>query len=146
MTVITVPKDKNKGCVCLVNQSWFGLGSRLYCSNVERRLHVGCQFCTGMFTVNDFGTNYLIQSLPFGGTNSSGFGQFAGIEGLPVLCLERSIVVDWIPGVKTSIPPPLDYPMERERSFGFADSLIQLFYNEQAIGKVRGILGLIKHG
>jgi acyl-CoA reductase-like NAD-dependent aldehyde dehydrogenase len=41
----------------------------------------------GMFTVNDFGVSYLIQSLPFGGLKESGFGRFAGPEGL--LCRKK---------------------------------------------------------
>ena len=54
-----------------------------------------------MFTANDFGVNYLVQSLPFGGVNESGFDRFAGPEGLRACCLERSIVLDRIPFVKT---------------------------------------------
>ena len=42
-----------------------------------------------MFTANDFGVNYLVQSLPFGGVNESGFDRFAGPEGLRACCLER---------------------------------------------------------
>ena len=31
------------------------------------------------------------QSLPFGGRNKSGYGRFAGPEGLRGLCLEKSV-------------------------------------------------------
>jgi hypothetical protein len=78
--------------------------------------------------------------------NESGFGRFAGIEGLRALCLERSILIDRIPGVKTTIPPPLDYPIEKAKGLPFAASLVQLFYNESLLGKIKGIIGLIKFG
>jgi hypothetical protein len=32
------------------------------------------------------------------------------------------------------------------RSMLFGTSLLQLFYNESWIGKIKGIIGLIKHG
>ena len=53
-----------------------------------------------MLTANDFGVNYLIQSLPFGGVKESDFGRFAGPEGQRACCVERSIAVDHIPGVE----------------------------------------------
>ena len=65
--------------------------------------------------------------------NESGFGRFAGIEGLRALCLERSILLDAIPGVKTTIPPPLDYPIDKQKGLPFASSLVQLFYNENEL-------------
>lgn len=145
MAVIKVPNDDDEECVRLVNSSPFGLGSSVFCSDQARGLKIGRQFRSGMFIVNDFGSNYLIQSLPFGGVKDSGFDRFAGIEGLRACCLERSIVIDRIPGVKTQIPAPIDYPMAPE-SLYFGDGLIQLFYNESIIGKMKGIVSLIKFG
>ena len=145
MAVIKVPNDDDEECVRLVNSSPFGLGSSVFCSDQARALKIGRQFRSGMFIVNDFGSNYLIQSLPFGGVKDSGFDRFAGIEGLRACCLERSIVVDRIPGVKTQIPAPIDYPMA-PGSLRFGDGLIQLFYNESIIGKMKGIFSLIKFG
>ena len=109
-------------------------------------MKIGKQIRSGMFTVNDFGVNYLIQSLPFGGVRESGFGRFAGPEGLRACCLERSIVEDRIPGVRTTIPSPIDYPIKKEQGLPFGMALIQLFYNESILGKIKGIFGLIKHG
>ena len=94
----------------------------------------------------DVASNYLVQSLPFGGCKESGFGRFAGIEGLRALCLERSIVTDRIPGVKTGIPPPIDYPIDKKKGLPFCIGLIQLFYNESIIDKIMGIVDLIKYG
>ena len=60
-----------------------------------------------MTTINDFGVNYLVQALPFGGIKFSGFDRFAGPEGLRACCLMKSVVVDTVSCIKTSIPAPL---------------------------------------
>mmetsp|Transcript_15427 Transcript_15427/g.33549 ORF Transcript_15427/g.33549 Transcript_15427/m.33549 type:complete len:642 (+) Transcript_15427:1-1926(+) len=146
MTIIAVPSDDDDECVRLVNDCSFGLGSSVYSSSQARGMKIGKQIRSGMFTVNDFGVNYLIQSLPFGGVNESGFGRFAGPEGLRACCLERSIVEDRLPGIRTVIPSPIDYPIRKEQGLPFGMALIQLFYDESLIGKIKGIFGLIKHG
>jgi len=145
MCVITVPGDNDDTCVRMVNDCSFGLGSSVYSASTSRSLAIGSQFNTGMFTANDFGVNYLIQSLPFGGVKESGFGRFAGPEGLRGCCLERSIVVDRIPGVRTSIPGPIDYPMDTKQGMGFGKGLIKLFYGDGLWVKVKGIVDLIKY-
>lgn len=146
MTIVKVPNDSDEECLKLVNGTKFGLGSCVYTGDQARGLALGRQIRSGMLTLNDFGSNYLVQALPFGGVMDSGFGRFAGIEGLRALCLERSILLDAIPGVKTSIPPPLDYPIDKKKGLPFASSLIQLFYSESLLAKIKGIIGLIKFG
>jgi acyl-CoA reductase-like NAD-dependent aldehyde dehydrogenase len=146
MAVATVPGDDDEECIRLVNNCSFGLGSSVYSGSQSRGMKIGKQIRSGMFTVNDFGVNYLIQSLPFGGVRESGFGRFAGPEGLRACCLERSIVEDRIPGVRTTIPSPIDYPIQKEQGLPFGMALIQLFYNESILGKIKGIFGLIKYG
>mmetsp|Transcript_14722 Transcript_14722/g.31381 ORF Transcript_14722/g.31381 Transcript_14722/m.31381 type:complete len:657 (+) Transcript_14722:122-2092(+) len=145
MCVITVPGDNDETCVQMVNDCAFGLGSSVYSASTSRALAIGSQFNTGMFTANDFGVNYLIQSLPFGGVKESGFGRFAGPEGLRSCCLERSIVVDRIPGVRTSIPGPIDYPMNTKQGMGFGKGLIKLFYGDSVWVKAKGVLDLIRN-
>jgi acyl-CoA reductase-like NAD-dependent aldehyde dehydrogenase len=146
MTVIKVPNNDDAACLAMVNDSDFGLGSSVYCGDQKRGLALGRQIRSGMLCINDFGSNYLIQSLPFGGVKESGFGRFAGIEGLRACCLERAIVTDRIPGIRTSIPPPIDYPIDINKGMPFGASLIQLFYNESIWAKIVGIFGLIKYG
>lgn len=146
MCVVKVPKDDDDECIRMINDCSFGLGSSVYSGSKQRAAAIGSRIRSGMFTANDFGVNYLIQSLPFGGVNESGYDRFAGPEGLRACCLERSIVVDRIPGVKTSIPKPIDYPIDPKKGLPFGNSLINLFYNESIIGKVKAIIGLIKYG
>jgi len=144
MCIITVPNDDDETCIRLVNNCRFGLGSTVYSASQKRGMNLGRRIRSGMFTVNDFGVNYLIQSLPFGGVMDSGFGRFAGPEGLRACCLERSIVEDRFWGIKTSIPPPIDYPIDGSKGFTFGSSLVKLFYSESLIEKLIGIIGLIK--
>ena len=148
MTIIKVPNDSDSVCVDMINDSNFGLSSSVYCNNAKRAYHnIGKHLRTGMCCINDFGSNYLIQSLPFGGVKDSGFGRFAGIEGLRALCLERSVVTDRFPGIiQTSIPKSIDYPIDPTKGIPFVHSLIQLFYSESWIDKLKGIIGLIKNG
>lgn len=146
MTVIKVPNNSDSDCVRIVNDSRFGLGSSVYCGDAKRGLRIGRQIRSGMCCINDFGSNYLVQSLPFGGVNDSGFGRFAGIEGLRACCLERSILTDRFPGIRTSIPSPINYPIDKDKGLPFANSLIQLFYNTSVLGKIKAIIGLIKYG
>jgi len=144
MCIIKVPNNDDDECVRMINDCNFGLGSSVYSGNKKRAVAIGSRIKSGMFTANDFGVNYLIQSLPFGGVKESGFDRFAGPEGLRACCMERSIVVDRIPGVKTSIPPPIDYPVGK-KGLPFGTSLVNLFYNQSVIGKAKAILGLIKN-
>lgn len=146
MSVSVIPNDDDDKCIELVNDCPFGLGSCVYSGNQKRGEKIGQKIRSGMFTVNDFGVNYMIQALPFGGIKESGFGRFAGPEGLRACCAERSMVVDRIPGIRTSIPSPINYPIDIKKGLPFGDSLMQLFYNESIIGKIKGIMGLIKYG
>jgi len=146
MTVVKVPEDDDEECIRLVNQCEFGLGSSIFTGDDDIGLAIGRQFRTGMLTVNDYASNYLIQSLPFGGIKESGFGRFAGIEGLRALCVERAIVVDKTSFIRTSIPQVINYPIDMVKGFLFTESLVQLFYNEDIFEKIKGILGLIKYG
>lgn len=47
-----------------------------------------------MTSINDFGSTYMCQSLPFGGVKDSGFDRFAGVEGLRGLCVPKAVCQD----------------------------------------------------
>ncbi len=53
-----------------------------------------CNIQAGMTSINDFGSTYMCQSLPFGGVKDSGFDRFAGIEGLRGLCVPKAVCQD----------------------------------------------------
>ena len=143
MTVIEVPRDSDAECVKMVNDCPFGLGASVYAAEKERAVRIGERINSGMFTANDFGVNYLVQSLPFGGVKESGFGRFAGEEGMRACCVERSVVVDRIPGVRTEIPEVLDYPIVKEKGMKFGGGLVNFIYGESWWGKVRAVRDII---
>ena len=93
MCIVTVKNDSDEECIRLVNDCDFGLGSSVYAKTQERGMKIGNAIRSGMFTVNDFGVNYLIQSLPFGGVKESGFGRFAGPEGAYMHILYRIHII-----------------------------------------------------
>jgi len=148
MCVFKVPGDSDEECIEIANNCDFGLGSSVYCKDIKRAQYIAKNIKSGMITINDFGCNYLIQSLPFGGIKESGFDRFAGKEGLRGCCYPRAVVNDKFPSIMTtSIPPPLQYPVNFDRAFGFGSSLIHLFYEESLWRKITdGIIGLIKWG
>lgn len=99
----------DKQLVELVNDCPFGLGSSVFASP-RRANKILSSLRVGMGNTNDFATNYLCQSMPFGGTKMSGSDRFAGIEGLRGCCVPKSITRDRFWGVKTVIPKAFNYP------------------------------------
>ncbi|KAJ1762614.1 Meiotic Sister-Chromatid recombination aldehyde dehydrogenase [Coemansia sp. RSA 1591] len=114
-----------------VHASPYGLGSSVFSSDRVRARRVALKLRAGMTNVNDFGVNYICQSLPFGGVGISGFGRFAGPEGLRALCVEKAFTEDRFPFVKTPIPPIVDYPiMDSEKGYKFTQQIVAFAYSE----------------
>lgn len=126
--VLVVMKFRtDEEAVEIVNSCPYGLGSSVFSRNIPRAQAVAKQLRTGMYNINDFGINYLCQSLPFGGVKISGFDRFAGREGLRGNCIVRASTTDRIPGVKTVIPPILQYPISNS-AFEFMMNLSYVIY------------------
>ncbi|KAJ1335627.1 aldehyde dehydrogenase family protein [Microdochium nivale] len=132
----------------LVNAPDFGLGSSIYASPSDPllpRLIRGVR--AGGVAVNDFAVFYAVQ-LPFGGVGGSGYGRFAGEEGLRGVCNAKSVCEDrwgWL-GVRTAIPPPARYPVrDQERGWAFADGIVGLGYSLTLAGKARGLWKLLRN-
>ncbi|KAJ5180161.1 hypothetical protein N7492_003371 [Penicillium capsulatum] len=107
----------------------------------------------GMVSINDFGAYYAVQ-LPFGGVKGSGYGRFAGEEGLRGLCNVKSVCADrWPTLIGTAIPPRVDYPIQKVAgSGGAADGpaawemckgVVETGYQITLAGRVKGILRLL---
>ncbi|KAI9477810.1 MAG: Aldehyde/histidinol dehydrogenase [Benjaminiella poitrasii] len=129
----------------LANQCPFGLGSSVFSADKALGEKMCLQLKVGMANVNDFAVNYLCQGLPFGGVGISGYGRFAGPEGLRGLCVPKAVTTDRIPGVKTPIPPILDYPIKSgANGWTFVQALNNLVYNPELPAKVKAGLGLAK--
>lgn len=88
---------------------------------------------------------YLNQALPFGGVKASGYGRFAGPEGLRGLCNLKSVIYDRFHGVvQTGIPPLLQYPIASgQGAWSFVHGLVRTMFGEGVGDRVKGVLGLL---
>lgn len=144
--VLTViPFDTDAEVVGAINSSAFGLGASVFCRDTRRADALAAAIRTGMVNINDFAVNYLCQSLPFGGVGASGYGRFAGVEGLRGCTLERAVTRQRWWGVRTSIPPPMRFPT-RGTGYAFVSELVALVYDTSYTAKVdnvRHLLGML---
>lgn len=130
----------------IANGTQMGLGSSIFGNDRREIRWLQSRIQSGMVNVNDFGVSYLNQSLPFGGVKASGFGRFAGPEGLKGLCSTQVVVEDrlfkWI---RTSIPPPVDYPLSNSwRAYEFVGGLHWFAFGADLETRVRGLWAVIK--
>ncbi|KAJ8767465.1 hypothetical protein K2173_017509 [Erythroxylum novogranatense] len=128
----------------LANDSRYGLGCGVFSRNQHRAREICSQIHCGVAAINDFATSYMCQSLPFGGVKDSGFGRFAGVEGLRACCLIKSVVEDrWWPYVKTVIPKQIQYPIA-ENGFDFQESLVEALYGLSIWDRLRALTNVLK--
>lgn len=119
----------------MVNECKFGLGSSVFSGDKKQAARIVAGLRVGMSNVNDFGINYLCQSMPFGGTKESGSDRFAGVEGLRGCCLAKSTTRDRYPLIKTVLPRNLKYPISRN-SFSLTLELNKLVYMPGVLAKI----------
>ncbi|XP_050372539.1 aldehyde dehydrogenase 22A1 [Argentina anserina] len=128
----------------LANDSRYGLGCAVFSGSQRRAREITSQIQCGVAAINDFASNYMCQSLPFGGVKDSGFGRFAGVEGLRACCLVKSVVEDrWWPYIKTKIPKPIQYPIG-ENGFEFQGSLVEALYGLNIWDRLRALITVLK--
>ncbi|KAJ8444922.1 hypothetical protein Cgig2_029116 [Carnegiea gigantea] len=136
--------NSDEEVISLANDSRYGLGCAVFSGNQSRARRIASQLHCGVAAINDFASNYMCQSLPFGGVKDSGFGRFAGIEGLRACCLVKSVVEDrWWPYVKTKIPKPIQYPVA-DNAFEFQQSLVEALYGLNIWDRLRALVNVIK--
>ncbi|GIL63479.1 hypothetical protein Vafri_17528 [Volvox africanus] len=127
----------------LANDCAFGLGSSVFAGSQRRARDIASRLEAGMSAINDFGTTYMCQSLPFGGVKHSGFDRFAGVEGLRGLCVPKAVCEDRFPMLmKSSIPPPWEFPV-KSNAVAFGRSLVTMFYGPGLLYKVHGLAALL---
>lgn len=141
--------------ISIANSTGYALGASVFGHNTA-----DVQACVrgieaGMVSVNDFGAYYAVQ-LPFGGVKGSGYGRFAGEEGLRGLCNVKAVCVDKFPKMMaTGIPPRVDYPIQKgEGDSGASDGhaawemckgVVETGYQLTMTGRVAGILRLLRN-
>ncbi|KAL4592404.1 hypothetical protein LXL04_005397 [Taraxacum kok-saghyz] len=132
--------ETEEEAIMLANDSKYGLGCAVFSGSQKRARMIASKINCGVAAVNDFASNYMCQSLPFGGVKDSGFGRFAGIEGLRACCLVKSVVEDrWWPLVKTKIPKSLQYPVA-ENCFEFQEALVEALYGVNVWDRLRALV------
>lgn len=129
--------------VRIANSTPYGLGCSVFGPTSSSMGKMQLEYVTGtvksgMVAVNDFAVTYAVQ-LPFGGTKGSGYGRFAGEEGLRSLCNVKSVCVDrWPWAIKTSIPKKLDYPMQ-PGAWTMGKGVVEFGYGESLQRRFEGI-------
>ncbi|SNX85232.1 related to aldehyde dehydrogenase [Melanopsichium pennsylvanicum] len=131
--------------ITIANSTRYGLGSSIFGSTLSQCDYIAHRLEAGMVNINDFGVSYLNQGLPFGGVKKSGYGRFAGPEGLLGLTQAKAVTRDrFFSWIRTGIPPRLDYPMQKpEKSWGFVHALVRFAYADGMVARLSGILDLI---
>lgn len=133
--------------ISVANSSIYGLGCSVFgptsAASCRAQLQrVASESKSGMVAVNDFAVFYAVQ-LPFGGVKGSGYGRFAGEEGLRSLCNVKSICVDRFPWlIKTAIPGKLDYPM-RPGAWRMGQGVVEAGYSDSWSRLLQGIKRMI---
>ncbi|ROT37553.1 succinate-semialdehyde dehydrogenase [Sodiomyces alkalinus F11] len=148
MVLMRVPSNEPADVLAYANSSDFGLGASIFGGDSDPCLRAVVDgLRTGMVAVNDFAAYYAVQ-LPFGGVRGSGYGRFAGKEGLRGLCNPKSVCLDrfgWL-GIRTGIPPPVRYPVaDQERTWRFTRGVVQLGYGPTLVQKAAGLLSMAKN-
>ncbi|KAE8418290.1 Aldedh-domain-containing protein [Aspergillus pseudocaelatus] len=145
--------DSVPHAIAIANSTEYALGASVFGYN-----HIDVAACVsnikaGMVSVNDFGSYYAVQ-LPFGGVKGSGYGRFAGEEGLRGVSNIKSLCVDRFPKLMaTRIPPRVDYPIckgddSRQNGTGaweMCKGVVETGYQLTLAGRVTGILRLLKN-
>jgi acyl-CoA reductase-like NAD-dependent aldehyde dehydrogenase len=143
--VLTIMEwTSNLEVIAKVNDCKFGLGASIFTRSMRRANRIAGGLRVGMININDFGINYMCQSLPFGGTKESGSGRFAGVEGLRGCCLMKTVTRDRFGWLKTRLPRNFKYPVS-DNAFELSAEITDLLYNVYGLGRfdnVRNLIGL----
>ena len=130
----------------LANSTRYSLGASVFGSSFTEINTVIQHVKAGMVSVNDFGIYYAVQ-LPFGGVGGSGYGRFAGAEGLRGICNVKSVCRDrWPRVIGTSIPKAMDYPYgDARRGWGVSSGVVELGYGEKMRDRIRGLWRVLRN-
>ncbi|OAQ68496.1 oxidoreductase (Msc7) [Pochonia chlamydosporia 170] len=146
LTMLRAKSSSAEDMLAIANAPNFGLGASVHGSERDPAMGpIVRGLKAGMVAVNDFAAYYAVQ-LPFGGVAGSGYGRFAGEEGLRGLCNIKSVCEDrfgWM-GIRTGIPPPVQYPVPSQaKGWKFTQGVVEVGYGEgprkvKGLGKILG--------
>ncbi|KAF2839868.1 aldehyde dehydrogenase [Patellaria atrata CBS 101060] len=142
---LVLPADNLTHAIDIANSTSYALGASVFGSDPAALDRVVDEVHAGMVAVNDFAAFYAVQ-LPFGGVKGSGYGRFAGEEGLRGLCNIKAVCRDRFGWVGTSIPGPLCYPIgSAGRAWEMCRGVVEVGYGEslgRRWGGLRRLIGL----
>ncbi|GAP87239.1 putative aldehyde dehydrogenase [Rosellinia necatrix] len=148
MTVLRARSSTAEAVLSLANAPAFGLGASVYGSDSDAALRAIVRGVrAGGVAVNDFAVYYAIQ-LPFGGVGGSGYGRFAGEEGLRGLCNIKSVCEDRFGalGIRTAIPGPARYPVaSQERGWRFTKGVVGIGYGLTLTDKFWAVVDILRN-
>jgi len=148
MTLMRAPSSRAVDVLSLANAPAFGLGASVYGSDSDPELRAIVRGVrAGGVAVNDFAVFYAIQ-LPFGGVGGSGYGRFAGEEGLRGLCNIKSVCEDRFGamGIRTAIPGPVRYPVaSQERGWRFTRGVVGIGYGLTLTDKFWAVVDVLRN-
>lgn len=147
LTLLRAASSSPADMLAIANTPAFGLGASVHGSERDPAMQPIIRgLRAGMVAVNDFAVYYAVQ-LPFGGVAGSGYGRFAGEEGLRGMCNLKSICEDrfgWL-GLRTSIPPPVRYPVPSQtKGWNFTQGVVELGYGDLA-RRAKGLGRILKN-
>lgn len=128
-----------------VNSSDFALGASVFTKDYAKADRIGRSIASGMVAVNEWGLSALVSSLPFGGQKLSGFGRFAGVEGLRDFCHQQALITDRF-GIRAPQPTWLSYPLP-DYAPDIMKRAIGILYGHgfwEKVKQVRAILAVVK--
>lgn len=139
--------------IAISNSTPYALGASVFGHNKADVQACVSAISAGMVSVNDFGSYYAVQ-LPFGGVRGSGYGRFAGEEGLRGLCNIKAVCVDRFPTlISTAIPPRVDYPIQKQegeagakdghKAWEMCKGVVETGYQSTVGGWISGVLRLL---
>ncbi|MCJ1401648.1 Meiotic Sister-Chromatid recombination aldehyde dehydrogenase [Xylographa trunciseda] len=143
---LVMPADSLPDAIALANSTMYALGASVFGSSTKDINTVVANVKAGMVSVNDFAVYYAVQ-LPFGGVGGSGYGRFAGEEGLRAICNMKSVCRDRFPAwVSTAIPSAVDYPIKNAgRAWEVCMGVVGLGYGERFSEKVSALWKIVSN-
>jgi acyl-CoA reductase-like NAD-dependent aldehyde dehydrogenase len=134
--------------ISIANSTQYALGASVFGHRPAEVQACVSSIKAGMVAVNDFGSYYAVQ-LPFGGVKGSGYGRFAGEEGLRAVSNLKAVCVDRFPKlIRTKIPPTLDYPIHKSDGQGaweMCQGIVETGYQLTFAGKATGVWKILKN-
>lgn len=90
LPIVTFKTDEE--AVRLANNTCYGLGSRIYCGDLEKAQHIASKIQAGTVEINN--VNRWLNCNPFGGYKSSGMGRELGTVGFRELCQVKVVCME----------------------------------------------------